>query len=64
VKWMSGWPSVQEQLRKEVGWTLRLAESSLQHVDAGRGVYVDGRVPMGTMMGFVPGKLYQPVKNF
>ena len=63
-KWLSGWPSLMEKVRKQIGFTLKVKTSSLQHIDSGRGVYIDGEVPPGTFLGFVPGHLYNQFKAF
>jgi hypothetical protein len=65
-KWLSGWPSLINQLKSQLGYQLKTKPSSLQHVDSGRGVYIEcsKKIPIGTLLGFVPGKLYQTYKMF
>lgn len=63
-KWLSGWPSVATKLKQQLGFILKVKPSSLQHIDSGRGVYIDGKVPAGTFLGFVPGHFYQDFKKF
>lgn len=66
AKWLSGWNDVSRQLQQDIGFTLKIGDSSLQHIDAGKGVYIQGEktVPLGTLLGFVPGKFYNPAKLY
>ncbi len=46
---------VARMTRPLLGFSLRLAPSSVQHPEAGRGVFLEGEAPPGTLVAVVPG---------
>lgn len=40
-KWRSGWPLVMDTLKKRLGYILSVKNSTLQHVDAGKGLFLE-----------------------
>lgn len=43
--WRSNWVTVENKLKKKVGFLLRVRESSLMHKDAGKGVFLETANP-------------------
>ncbi|CAD8111813.1 unnamed protein product [Paramecium primaurelia] len=59
-----------QRVTKNLGFKLNLRESTIDHSDAGEGVFLETLpankrlVPAGTLLGFVPGLIYDNYKSY
>lgn len=53
--------TVSEALKKKLGYTLHVAPSGIAHADAGQGLWLEGRAPVGAVVALYPGLVYSPM---
>lgn len=51
---------VSQKLKDQIGYTLEIKPSTIQHKDAGQGLYVDGEADIGAVIAIYPGITYSP----
>ncbi|GAU25939.1 hypothetical protein TSUD_16770 [Trifolium subterraneum] len=51
---------VSQKLKDQLGYTLNIKPSQISHKDAGRGLFLDGAVDVGSVVAFYPGVVYSP----
>lgn len=62
-------PEVREKVKQELGFMLSVRKSTLEHFESGSGVLLElsdkgSQLPMGTLLGFVPGVLFDCYKDY
>jgi len=59
-------PEINKKIFKQLGFNLTVKESNLEHHEAGEGVFVncEESIPPGTLLGFVPGVIFEYLTDF
>lgn len=53
--------SVSEALKQKLGYTLHVRPSGIAHAEAGQGLWLEGRAPVGAVVALYPGLVYSPI---
>eukprot|EP00252_Welwitschia_mirabilis_P024972 TRINITY_DN7638_c0_g1_i1.p1 TRINITY_DN7638_c0_g1~~TRINITY_DN7638_c0_g1_i1.p1 ORF type:complete len:419 (-),score=89.61 TRINITY_DN7638_c0_g1_i1:85-1341(-) len=49
-----------KSLKERIGYTLELKQSTIDHEEAGQGLFLDGKAGVGALIAFYPGLIYSP----
>lgn len=53
--------NLSEAVKEKLGYSLHVAPSGISHADAGQGLWLEGRAPVGAVVALYPGLVYSPM---
>ena len=53
--------TLSQALKAKLGYSLHVGPSGIAHADAGQGLWLDGRAPVGAVVALYPGLVYTPM---